>query len=278
LAQILGNVAGVVYREDAESVHQMRVGLRRLRSALEIFEPLIPCPVEIRMELAWLASELGDARDWEVLDTVTLPALSALRTGVTGMTALQAYVRREAIRKHRNAALSADSARSARLWVLLHRWLHNLRGPNDAQTKETIAASVPLCHFAAQHVKRLQKKLLKRCETVQMALPESRHRVRIASKKLRYATEFFASYYLDKRAKRFIGGLAKLQDVLGVSNDMAVAGRLLSSVADAHPELAEMCAFVRGYQAAMDESSLAVLSKRIRRFSSMKKLCLRGTH
>ena len=137
---------------------------------------------------------------------------------------------------------------------------------------------MPLRPFAAQHVKRFHKKALKRCEAVDVALPESCHRVRIASKKLRYATEFFASYYPNKAVTRFIGGLSKLQDVLGASNDAAVAGRLLSSLTNVHPDMTEVCAFIRGYQAAVDDSRLTELGKRIRRFSAMKKLRLRGMH
>lgn len=274
LIQIQGNAAGVVYSEDADSVHQMRVGLRRLRSVLEIFESLIPCPIEIQTELAWLAAELGDARDWEVLDTVTLPALLACWPAISGVTALQTQVRQEAIRKHRNAALAVDSTRSARLWVLLQRWLSNLRWTPEDQSAEAIAASMPLRHFAAQHMKRFHKKALKHCEAVQIAMPESRHRVRIASKKLRYTTEFFASYYPDKSVNRFIGRLSKLQDALGASNDTAVAGRLLISLTNAHPDMTEICAFVRGYQTAVDDGHLKELSKRIRRFSTTKTLRL----
>jgi inorganic triphosphatase YgiF len=275
LLHIQGNAAGVVYSEDAESVHQMRVGLRRLRSALEIFESLIPCPVEIKSELAWLAAELGDARDWEVLDAITLPALAACWPNVIGMTTLQTHVRQEVIRKHRDAALAVDSVRSARLWLLLHRWLITLHGPHDESQEDAIALSTPLRKFAAQHIKHFHKKTLRRCESMQIALPESRHRVRIASKRLRYATEFFASYYRGKSVTRFIDKLSKLQDVLGASNDKAVAGRLLVSVGNAHPDMAEICAFIRGYQTALDDSRLTELGKRIRRFSATKKLRLR---
>jgi triphosphatase len=272
------NATGVVHSGDIESVHQMRVGLRRLRSVLDIFESVIPCPVDIRNELAWLSTELGNARDWEVLDSSTLPALAACWPSAAGLIALQSYVHQEAIRKHLDAALAVDSVRSARLWLLLHRWLLGLRGASDEQSEGAITAPTSLRQFAAAHIRRIHKKAQKRCEAVQITQPESCHRVRIASKKLRYATEFFASYYRDKSVTRFIGKLSKLQDVLGASNDMAVAGRLFSAAASTHPELVEICAFFRGYQAALDDSCRMELGKRIRRFNAMKKLRLRKLH
>jgi CHAD domain-containing protein len=65
--------AGLVHGTDPESVHLMRVGLRRLRSALRLFSPWIPLPADLRTELEWLGDALGNARDAEVLATSTLP-------------------------------------------------------------------------------------------------------------------------------------------------------------------------------------------------------------
>ena len=78
--QWLANQAAAIDGRDAEGVHQMRVGLRRLRSALSIFKKLIP-----KSQRAWLqpgakeaASHLGPARDWDVfLDDLLMPAMRA---------------------------------------------------------------------------------------------------------------------------------------------------------------------------------------------------------
>ena len=59
--------------------------------------------------------------------------------------------------------------------------------------------------------------------------PEERHRLRIALKKLRYATEFFDSGYKKKRTARYLAALKQLQDALGHLNDVAVAERLVGS-------------------------------------------------
>ncbi|SOZ17532.1 Protein of the adenylate cyclase family (fragment) [Cupriavidus taiwanensis] len=72
LAQVAGNEGGVVNSTNPESVHQMRVGLRRLRSALDIFQSLISCPSALQDEIKWIAGALGPSRDWEVLTHTTL--------------------------------------------------------------------------------------------------------------------------------------------------------------------------------------------------------------
>ncbi len=60
---------------------------------------------------------------------------------------------------------------------------------------------------------------------------EERHEVRIAVKKLRYATEFFASLFPRKAARSYIKALAVLQDELGVLNDAATTELLLQHLA-----------------------------------------------
>ncbi|HWT36129.1 MAG TPA: inorganic triphosphatase, partial [Paraburkholderia sp.] len=67
LNQVHANERGVVSGHDPSSVHQMRVGLRRLRSAFDLFAKVIPAYPGLDDELRWIAAELGAARDWEVL-------------------------------------------------------------------------------------------------------------------------------------------------------------------------------------------------------------------
>jgi len=65
LEQVGGNQDGVTQGKgqgaDVESLHQMRVGLRRLRSALKLFEAAAPCPPALQEDVSWLGKELGAA-------------------------------------------------------------------------------------------------------------------------------------------------------------------------------------------------------------------------
>ena len=81
--------------------------------------------------------------------------------------------------------------------------------------------------------------------------------MRIAAKKTRYATEFFASLFAARAVKPYVGRLAALQDELGWLNDVRVADRLLQQLPDGQPDHAELrlhAAFLRGYLAARAQS------------------------
>src|SRR6516164_9939008 len=68
LKQVVDNVPALI-KSDPEGVHQMRVGLRRLRATMSLFAGLLRGPetVGIKAELKWLTGELGPAREFEVL-------------------------------------------------------------------------------------------------------------------------------------------------------------------------------------------------------------------
>lgn len=275
MQHIFGNAAGVLKDGEMECIHQMRVGLRRLRSALDIFAPLKPCPEKIRLELAWLSSRLGDARDWDVFDASAIPAFVERAGEAAGLAALRKQVRREINRTHRQAAVAVDSLRCTRLWLNLERWLAAANGMGMMPDSSEETRPMLLRDFAEQNVKRFHKKMLKRCVSMNASEARSRHRLRIASKKLRYATEFFVSYYRKKPAARFLRKLAKLQDIFGASNDTAVAGRLLRTLAQKHPDLSKICDDVWDGLIAVDQRRVQKLGKRVRRVSMLKRLQLR---
>ena len=62
----------------------------------------------------------------------------------------------------------------------------------------------------------------------------SRHKLRIQTKKVRYACEFFASFFPGKRAskrrKKFLPALEHLQDALGDLNDIVVHEQLIATM------------------------------------------------
>ena len=69
LKQIVSNEAALL-KGDPEGVHQMRVGLRRMRAAMSLFADIIRDDAQtakIKSQLKWLTEELGPARELEVL-------------------------------------------------------------------------------------------------------------------------------------------------------------------------------------------------------------------
>lgn len=110
------------------------------------------------------------------------------------------------------------------------------------------------------------KKLLRCGNRLQDGNPRQRHRVRIAAKKTRYATEFLRSLLADGSANRYIKSLHALQDSLGWINDVTVAERLLTELGRLRPDLRDSAAFARGFLSGHTEQDLHDLNKLWKRF------------
>lgn len=207
---------------NAGALHQGRIALRRLRSAFVIFKPAIAGTEQqrLRAELRWLAAEMGDARNLDVLlervrDDPLRKRLETARDA--------AYERVEsAIHSPRARALMLDLAE----WTAGGEWL--------AEAGTEIERNRPIEKFAADALDRLRRRVKKGGRNLADLADEARHEVRKDAKKLRYAAEFFKSLYRDKRErrrfKRFSGVLETLQDQLGALNDLATAPHVLETL------------------------------------------------
>jgi CHAD domain-containing protein len=135
-----------------------------------------------------------------------------------------------------------------------------------------IDLAVPVEDFAVVALDRLDRRLRKRGEGVPRATPEARHQVRIAAKKLRYATEFFAPLFPKKRVAPYLAALESLQDILGALNDAIVADGLLAEAAAARatPIPARVDGLVRGWTAANAAGGLGRYARAWRDFAGAK--------
>lgn len=263
LAQIQGNEAGVVHRLDAESLHQMRVGLRRLRCALALFRGLHPLPAALQADLDWLVDQLGAARDWDVLVGTTLPAVVAAARGEVRLAAVGLAALVHSRDSHAAAAAAVASSRTTRLMLELARWLLVVGAQPDHLMKR-------LPGYTRGLLEHHQHRLRQRGKQLQDGSAQARHRLRIAVKKMRYAIEFFSSLYPAKKMRRYAEGLAMLQDQLGASNDAAVADRLLRQLQDGPRELACSAGFVRGFLNAGLAGDDRLMREQCRRFGGKK--------
>jgi inorganic triphosphatase YgiF len=264
LSQVQRNAAGVMQGSDPECVHQMRVGLRRLRSALRLFADVAPLPQALHDDIAWLGGALGGARDWEVLGGGTLPALVAANPGETGLAPLQDAALERAARARASAAEAVGSQRYARCVLQMGAWLH---GASWRAGEHAAGLAAPLSGFAAHALARRHARLQRRGTHLDTADAAKRHRARIAAKRLRYASEFFASLYPARRATRFVGRLTALQDALGWLNDAAVADTLLRELARDAPALEASAAFARGWLGGRAEGRVRQLRNLWRRYA-----------
>ena len=272
IAQMQANETGFLTGRDPEYLHQLRVGLRRLRSCVSMVRKRVP-PERIRPlveELRWLGRALNPARDWDVFVTETLPPLLRAFPSDPGLAALRARGAR--VRRASNAA-ARDSVRSARYTSLLLAAGRALaREDLAALTAGTGELSEPVGTFATRLLERRHAKLRKRGAALREATPEARHAARIAAKRLRYAAEFFVSLYPPKRAKRYVAALEDIQDTLGLLNDLATAERLLAdAVGGARQAIdARSVGIVAGWCAATAHHALARIGQDWKQFKSAK--------
>ena len=213
---------------DAEGVHQMRVGIRRARAALSLFEPLLAADRyrHFRGELRWLGRELGTARDLDVLLRGILADSVRHHAGDPALERLHAEA--IALRGECYEALSSTlrSRRYARLVLELGGWIA-ARDWQESEPGKGAQWLAPARVFAEQELDRRHRKILRLADRLDES-DAARHRVRIAMKKLRYASEFFRDLHPGGGAKRFLRRVARVQSALGHLNDVATTERVLA--------------------------------------------------
>lgn len=223
---------------DAEGVHQMRVGLRRLRAAIAVFSDLLDDgeTARIKAELKWLTNELGPARDLDVYITGSVKPLDRALPATRGIETLQNDLekrRRDAFARARKAVASA---RYRALVLETVGWIES--GEWTTTEDELIRARRErrADDFAREEIARRGRKVSRRAGKLGKLDARRRHKLRVAIKKLRYAIGFFESLFAGRKAKkrlrRFVRQLKELQDCLGALNDIAVQRRLSGDVVD----------------------------------------------
>lgn len=225
---------------DPEGLHQMRVALRRMRSALTLFGGVLPMMQAgwLKKESQWVASTLGAARNWDVFLEDVLSPLEAKRPGDISLAALREQCERARARNYETARDAIRSPRYTAFVLNFSHWLEEAPWHVTSKTARREILGAPLKAYADTVLDGHHRKLVKKGGGLPSATPEKRHKVRIAVKKLRYTSEFFASLYGRKKTRAMIGDLARLQSTLGDLNDLAVTERQLETViyqAVAHP-------------------------------------------
>ena len=221
---------------DPDALHQVRVSIRRLRSAFSLYGDLIrdAQSERLRADLKRLSEPLGRARNLDVLLTKTLPKERARHPDEKGLLGLERHLeaRRTEAYAEVLAMLNSDAWRQHVLdlvtWINAGPWLI------DDSKKAEKARNQSAQAFAAGVLEKRRRQVKKRGRDLGTLSPEDRHQVRIAAKKLRYGAEFFGSLYTGKKAAKrhaaFVEALSELQDCLGDLNDIATGHELLDDL------------------------------------------------
>ncbi len=274
LAQLLRNEPAAL-AGNPDGIHQMRVAVRRLRSALSAVEPMLPAEHYrwANGELKFLAGALGAARNWDVFATSLLKPLNDAAAIEDDLERLASA----ADRRRRSAHAAAKQAILAPRYTIsilkLWRWVE-ARGWRDQPVSEELALLLaPIGGIAPDLIARRYRQVKARSKQFETLLPEQRHKLRIALKKLRYTIEFLASLFDGDAVATFLKQLKPLQDDLGHTNDVRVARDLLAELreADADAALARAGGIVLGWHdrgLADSEPNLRKHVKQLRRAKS----------
>jgi triphosphatase len=221
------NESRLVGNDNAKALHQARVALRRLRSAISAF-PIVNGKKARRLnaELRWLTRQLGDARNIDVL----IPRVRD-KDAQAQLRAARAPAYATARR-----AMASDLTRELMIdlveWLDVGKWNRRRRGHKLREE--------PASDYAARAIERLHGRLLSECDAIAGPDDEARHELRKTAKKLRYTTEAFALLFdegkLRKARLRYAAGLEKLQDELGALNDLAIMPGVLESLGLSHEQ------------------------------------------
>ena len=225
-----------VRRRAPNAVHQMRVALRRMRSALQAYRTIIPRDAtrELTAELAWLATVLGAARDLEVLDHRLHHQIAALPDHlVLGpvQAQLTRYFAGRQARAYDDVIAALDSDRYLELLTAVDRLL--TEPPLTAQAAKAARRRLPTV------LDRAYRPVRDHLAAAADHPPGDQHNAalhdaRKAAKRLRYTAEA-ATPVLGKPARRLVTRVKQLQELLGDHQDAAVSLDVLRELgAEAH--------------------------------------------
>jgi triphosphatase len=237
LHQLCANT-GPLRATDVEGLHQARVSIRRLRAAISLFAELLRDEQTdgIKRELKWLTGEFGPAREADVFIERVVEPIVEVGHNAPGVSKLKDHVIKNRNAQFARAQSAVDSARFRALAFEVATWIETGDWINGS-AKKALSGKGTIAETAAEQMNRRWKKLVKRGKHIDALDPQQRHRLRIAAKKLRYASQFFADVFPGKRAarrrKQFLAGLKALQTYLGDLNDIAVNKRLSASLVSA---------------------------------------------
>jgi inorganic triphosphatase YgiF len=220
--QIVDNRRVVLETDEPEGAHQLRVGLRRLRSVLKAFRPLHDTALtrDLDRRACDVARAVGALRDADVLIEATYPAAAVTLARHPGVEPLKSALlaHRRDQRHHARAILSNQHWSALQLYLAL--WPRTIA--------ENRALDEPLARFADRALSKAWKRATKKGRHLASLGGEERHELRKALKALRYTIEFFGTLYRSGQVEPLLKALKKLQDVFGYLNDVEAARRLES--------------------------------------------------
>lgn len=235
LAAILAQHDGTCHG-DPEALHQIRIALTHLRTAIRFFSPMVDDALHPKVwaELKWLNSQLGMVRD---LDVAIERVVAETRDELAVIAELQHWDDKRA-ESHRLLARALQSARYRRLVEQTTSWIES--GPwSTRRSKEAIRLRrCSLADHATAQLTEWQRTLLRKARKLRKLDVEKRHKLRILNKRMTYSIESLQDVFADKsltKQKSILKQLRRAQKSLGRLNDDARGQTLAASLNEVVP-------------------------------------------
>ena len=225
------NADGVLQDIDTEFLHDLRIAVRRTRTALKLLGDVLPGDLALRYapEFRWLGDLTTPLRDLDVqLEELPSMAAGLFAAGPADLEPFRAYLvrRRAAERRALNRGLRSD-----RFATVLGDWRKALTVPRAGRRSP---AGPRAGDLAADRTRRAYDKVIKLGAAITDDSPaESLHTLRKRCKELRYVLEFFASLHDPAAQRDMVGDLKRLQDCLGEFQDCEVQQHEIRALAAA---------------------------------------------
>jgi len=207
---------------DPTALHQMRIALTHLRTAILFFSPMVEDAIrdEVRDELKWLNGELGAVRDLDVaVDRIKV--LNKKRPQILPAVGAWNEKRNEG---HRTLSRTLHSVRYQWLIDQTSGWIENGPWSTKRDKASEIERAKPIGDYTTDKLLEWEKTLVKRSRKLRKMGTKKRHRLRLLNKKLTYSIDSFEDLFEDRKFakhKAALKQLRKAQRSLGQLNDGA---------------------------------------------------------
>jgi len=228
------NEQGIRDDLDTEFLHDHRVAIRRTRSLLSQIKGVLP--INAVQKFLDLFKEFGQAtnklRDIDVY-LLSKPEYEK-RLPVKMQKGIDLFF--EELRKERQQELTnvkrkINSATYKRFKTDWHNFIYS--EINETESEQN--AQTPVLAIATKYIKKRQIRIVREGSLITELTPDEKlHSLRIQCKKLRYLLEFFASLFPQNLITVLITTLKKLQDNLGIYNDLYVQQQYLKEFVETH--------------------------------------------
>jgi triphosphatase len=251
VSQISANLLAVRTGRNPEGPHQLRVGLRRLRSVLSVFAKVIAREqvTRIKEDVRWLSAEVGAVRDLDVMMEELVAPLAA-EADMSGILDLLDATRTEA---HARLDAAVADGRTGALLIDLVAFTEGRGWLSSVDIGQSQRMVEPIESFAVEAVRRLKTKVARMGREPDELTPEERHELRKKFKALRYTLDFFLPVLGKAVRKDLLPAVKAAQDVLGTLNDIHMAHVMLDGmhpVTDDNGRTERAIGFCLGWHAA----------------------------